>query len=169
MLVVVPSAPHVETLQEHSPRSAQFLCDTESPETEISALFCLKLYRNNQKASAQPKLAASVPSQYGVRTPEVTQGRHGHHQDLPASFPEEKKQTRTANTEVTRPSSFWDTPSPQHHGGANKSNPPLNLLGEVLGGFCDKHRLCCPKTQPRMKYLSLLCSVFCLGFGGGKD
>lgn len=46
------------------------------------------------------------------------------------SFPEEKKQTRTAKAEVPRPSSFWDTPSPQHHGGADKANPPPTLLGE---------------------------------------
>lgn len=74
-----------------------------------------------------------------MRTPEVTQGRHGRHQDLPVPFPEEKEQTRTVKRGEQGPTAFWDTPCPHPHGGANKENPPLTLLGEGLGGFCDKH------------------------------
>lgn len=52
-----------------------------------------------------------------------------------------EKQTRPAKPEVTWHSSFWDTPSPDHHGGANKANPPITVLGELLGRFYDKHWL----------------------------
>lgn len=144
-----------------SPRSAPFIYGTESPKTEIPALFCLKLCRNNQKASAWPKLATFVPTQCGLRAPEATQGRHGHHQDLPVSFPEEKMQTRTAKT------------SPHHCGGANKANPSLTLPGEVLGGFVTNTDFAIPKYKREVSFSSLLCclypwSVFCQGFGGGK-